>query len=114
MREQPRKKRTMNLHSTMYLLNLFNPVDIMSVFPEFTFHYVSIKSTAYTPNTDIVLKFTFHYVSIKSQIKTKASISNVDLHSTMYLLNLDRGLTGRRRRTNLHSTMYLLNLRQAL
>ena len=98
----------------MYLLNLFNPVDIMSVFPEFTFHYVSIKSTAYTPNTDIVLKFTFHYVSIKSQIKTKASISNVDLHSTMYLLNLDRGLTGRRRRTNLHSTMYLLNLRQAL
>ena len=55
-----------NLHSTMYLLNLVKPVNSLT-------HCV---------------RFTFHYVSIKSIIAKKERRIDKNLHSTMYLLNL--------------------------
>ena len=60
----------------------------MTVFQKFTFHYVSIKSQSvrYNPHTACI--FTFHYVSIKSLSALGCFHTQVDLHSTMYLLNL--------------------------
>ena len=49
----------------MYLLNLLHPVECMMI-PTFTFHYVSIKSDGFW----------------------RAQDHELDLHSTMYLLNL--------------------------
>ena len=54
----------------------------------FTFHYVSIKSIASKVWTTLPVRFTFHYVSIKSAIAFDDGDGNIDLHSTMYLLNL--------------------------
>ena len=54
--------------------------------------------------------FTFHYVSIKSgSVATPFSVI-ADLHSTMYLLNLDHVTIDPLLNAYLHSTMYLLNL----
>ena len=76
-------------------------------------------------------RFTFHYVSIKSRYLVDSKAGNTNLHSTMYLLNLD-DLTNCPQNlwsftfhyvsiksvflevqsvplTDLHSTMYLLN-----
>ena len=54
--------------------------------------------------------FTFHYVSIKSADAHALMIDNLDLHSTMYLLNLRFHVLAAKVRSYLHSTMYLLNL----
>ena len=70
----------------MYLLNL-KIAKKLKLFPEFTFHYVSIKSSHETfvlINSEI---FTFHYVSIKSTCNYTLLELMINLHSTMYLLN---------------------------
>ena len=54
---------------------------------QFTFHYVSIKSTSISLLTHIFIWFTFHYVSIKSNNFPFLRTLYSDLHSTMYLLN---------------------------
>ena len=77
----------MNLHSTMYLLNL-----------------------KWIWETTQRLTFTFHYVSIKSggQVMSVEHYAT-DLHSTMYLLNLLTRTQAKTQQPDLHSTMYLLN-----
>ena len=57
---------------------------------EFTFHYVSIKSTDAEDNHIHGNIFTFHYVSIKSKLVLTVNDSDTYLHSTMYLLNLKK------------------------
>ena len=52
-----------------------------------TFHYVSIKSSGCGVTCTIAKKFTFHYVSIKSVFAKCRASFDIDLHSTMYLLN---------------------------
>ena len=54
---------------------------------QFTFHYVSIKSTSTANPNAKFTEFTFHYVSIKSLIALMRGNRLIDLHSTMYLLN---------------------------
>ena len=54
---------------------------------KFTFHYVSIKSTDVEDNHIHGNIFTFHYVSIKSVFAKCRASFDIDLHSTMYLLN---------------------------
>ena len=99
-----------DLHSTMYLLNLFQNVTEQKL-QRFTFHYVSIKSNSRVKKDSIYFNlhstmyllnpkrpwllyekgstFTFHYVSIKSQPMAANFFSDsFNLHSTMYLLNL--------------------------
>ena len=61
---------------------------------QFTFHYVSIKSQTQAETFTTTNAFTFHYVSIKSFAALAVSAIEADLHSTMYLLNLNLGLTG--------------------
>ena len=98
------------LHSTMYLLILTacNPVLCGSVF---TFHYVSINSTAYRFCTPPVFGFTFHYVSINSsRLLWRGIRGNSYLHSTMYLLIRSGYYCKLEWKRNLHSTMYLLIL----
>ena len=73
----------------MYLLNLRAHVRPLAV-PEFTFHYVSIKSTPRANKPPPIILFTFHYVSIKSRCCPDLYIGKLDLHSTMYLLNPER------------------------
>ena len=58
----------------------------------FTFHYVSIKTTFAHVNSKIVLQFTFHYVSIKTKTAITTGATDVNLHSTMYLLKLLRSV----------------------
>ena len=53
----------------------------------FTFHYVSIKSTTSVITGGLTLTFTFHYVSIKSVLASNNVAVIAYLHSTMYLLN---------------------------
>ena len=79
------------------------------IISEFTFHYVSIKSTAMAIWLGKQYLFTFHYVSIKSLSKLHCNNSYLDLHSTMYLLNHTTAQTQKILDANLHSTMYLLN-----
>ena len=55
----------------------------------FTFHYVSIKSGLTKCVEPRITLFTFHYVSIKSHATDIPSINADNLHSTMYLLNLN-------------------------
>ena len=55
-----------NLHSTMYLLNLDGIALTNATTILFTFHYVSIKSASNLSAMPSVYAFTFHYVSIKS------------------------------------------------
>ena len=55
--------------------------------------------------------FTFHYVSIKSMEQITTGITDLNLHSTMYLLNQYRIPAISRYQQDLHSTMYLLNRR---
>ena len=120
-----------DLHSTMYLLNLAHNTSDDSIVARFTFHYVSIKSVifdvlnfkfnAFTFHYVSIESlaalfllcgdalFTFHYVSIKSLSGTQQTTYRLYLHSTMYLLNqLLLGLH-LHKFANLHSTMYLLN-----
>ena len=104
-----------NLHSTMYLLNLFlsyysslsnnsftfhyvsiKSQSVIIVSPGlslFTFHYVSIKSLKCWRYRKMLKRFTFHYVSIKSTQFSTLFLIRENLHSTMYLLNLCK-LTG--------------------
>ena len=77
-----------NLHSTMYLLNLDGIALTNATTILFTFHYVSIKSKISHLSKITFTKFTFHYVSIKSTASLPYSPDKVYLHSTMYLLNL--------------------------
>ena len=100
--------------------------------PEFTFHYVSIKSLKRSRKTALIIylhstmfllnlfaviasyfkfiPFTFHYVSIKSKYSICMSYSSrVYLHSTMFLLNPSLRLYPIHSHPNLHSTMFLLN-----
>ena len=56
----------------------------------FTFHYVSIKSYIEIFVFGHHRWFTFHYVSIKSAEAEAERQAEIDLHSTMYLLNLDK------------------------
>ena len=56
------------------------------------------------------MTFTFHYVSIKSGVAGYKRIDCIDLHSTMYLLNLTINESLAKNLGYLHSTMYLLNL----
>ena len=98
-----------DLHSTMYLLNLFSKLFKTITVDKFTFHYVSIKSR-WTLSAKYTLKsFTFHYVSIKSKIINAVAHEvirftfhyvSIKSSSLPVLLFLFR---------NLHSTMYLLN-----
>ena len=81
----------MNLHSTMYLLNL-------------EAHYQRLQASHYLHSTMYLLnryiskitndeyKFTFHYVSIKSKKNVIPAIRLYNLHSTMYLLNRPKSL----------------------
>ena len=98
-----------DLHSTMYLLNLaaLQGCDASEII--FTFHYVSIKSIWRRNIMAKVYIFTFHYVSIKSQSPHRLYTVCRYLHSTMYLLNRQIRIYTRKWRYNLHSTMYLLN-----
>ena len=75
----------------------------------FTFHYVSIKSKSDFDDDLFVKLFTFHYVSIKSSLRLYPIHSHPDLHSTMFLLNLQTSQRKTPRETYLHSTMFLLN-----
>ena len=54
-----------NLHSTMFLLNQ-QRIYLRYLIAKFTFHYVSIKSSACRSCLSNLCIFTFHYVSIKS------------------------------------------------
>ena len=97
-----------DLHSTMYLFQL-NYNELISVQCSFTFHYVSIStnkrpleklphkftfhyvSISTLMNTDTlttILIFTFHYVSISTSISGAELFCALDLHSTMYLFQL--------------------------
>ena len=70
----------------MYLLN-HEGFTVWITPMEFTFHYVSIKSiVAYLFKKGGYL-FTFHYVSIKSMEQITTGVTDLNLHSTMYLLN---------------------------
>ena len=77
----------------MYLLNpQVEPAQNL-IRVKFTFHYVSIKSSASQTSESVIFIFTFHYVSIKSlQPNVIGTPVGVYLHSTMYLLNLDEGV----------------------
>ena len=97
-----------DLHSTMYLLNLSEDGCLVEHKTTFTFHYVSIKwvkrpgtsrvwrdlhSTMYLLNASCIsfnslrTSFTFHYVSIKLGKAILTYRAKNHLHSTMYLLN---------------------------
>ena len=96
-----------NLHSTMFLLNL-KFVDALLRQITFTFHYVSIKSES--PRKLVTdFNITFHYVSIKSWGNGQERIDRLNLHSTMFLLNLNLGVNPKTKKEYLHSTMFLLN-----
>ena len=99
-----------DLHSTMYLLNLewSKKVPQNTVHLHSTMYLLNPRSTSY--QFSILLQFTFHYVSIKSAYQHCESFREIDLHSTMYLLNLAQQNTDYAQTSNLHSTMYLLNL----
>ena len=60
---------SINLHSTMYLLNPNIPLVKCAENLRFTFHYVSIKSVTQNGDVTNTNRFTFHYVSIKSVIR---------------------------------------------
>ena len=101
------------LHSTMFLLN-----PILSIYrlakKGFTFHYVSIKSNASTSLLSSAVRFTFHYVSIKSQKLRWETF----LHKlfTFHYVSIKSQLARRNNRVvhNLHSTMFLLNLEKGV
>ena len=88
----------LNLHSTMYLLNLNACTSTIMGGVTFTFHYVSIKSMYSDPSQAILGLFTFHYVSIKSRKATEifknivqftfhyVSIKSVKLSSILQLM----------------------------
>ena len=96
------------LHSTLYLLNR-NTQRLNALGSSFTFHYVPIKSETGSPAAVYLVSFTFHYVPIKSVLDTIAGNALLNLHSTMYLLNLNLLRLLLKWFFNLHSTMYLLN-----
>ena len=76
----------------------------------FTFHYVSIKTKSRLQLTAVEPFFTFHYVSIKTLLKPITCMRCMTLHSTMSLLK-PRSRSGiRRHDIPLHSTMSLLKL----
>ena len=54
------------------------------------------------------LTFTFHYVSIKTYLNYSLYNHHYYLHSTMYLLKLNREISVLCCNNHLHSTMYLL------
>ena len=120
----------MNLHSTMYLLNLkwiwettqrltftFHYVSIKSpdkdtsknTATRFTFHYVSIKSTIHIEYHICLLEFTFHYVSIKSDF-TLDDYNYLKIFTFHYVSIKSKSIdTNYMEWCYLHSTMYLLN-----
>ena len=54
----------------------------------FTFHNVSINSMFPTQLKKSMRKFTFHNVSINSKSAVADKLSDINLHSTMFLLIL--------------------------
>ena len=77
-----------DLHSTMYLLNLFL---VCFWFPTFVYLHSTMYLLNQLPSAQMqrgVPWFTFHYVSIKSINPTQHLNQIYYLHSTMYLLNL--------------------------
>ena len=121
----------LNLHSTMYLLNLvskdtshclnlftFHYVSIKSASThvvinttcEFTFHYVSIKSFLSASSISRPTSFTFHYVSIKSKSESKVSLfsSRFTFHYVS-IKSVIKQIILIVKQIHLHSTMYLLN-----
>ena len=70
----------------MYLLNP-EQGDKITYELKFTFHYVSIKSLDCSNWCRCDHRFTFHYVSIKSSVEQLEVKDDINLHSTMYLLN---------------------------
>ena len=76
-----------DLHSIMYLLIRFNHVRL-KVMIKFTFHNVSINSYLGKHAAGVAVVFTFHNVSINSKSGFKSAISDLNLHSIMYLLIL--------------------------
>ena len=78
----------------MYLLNPDFMLTFFSLTLQFTFHYVSIKSTLDMEILTCSLEFTFHYVSIKSLLRLWTWVPPWHLHSTMYLLNRESKETG--------------------
>ena len=118
-------------HSTMYLLK-HEELQNAILFPWFTFHHVSIKTTTFCVHYCHRIRFTFHHVSIKTifwllfiistlsftfhhvSIKTGACFINKKMqaysHSTMYLLKPVSPVTMSYFFWHSHSTMYLLKL----
>ena len=78
---------TINLHSTMYLLNHNSRVKKDSIY--FNLHSTMYLLNLVKPVNSLThcVRFTFHYVSIKSIIAKKERRIDKNLHSTMYLLN---------------------------
>ena len=78
-----------DLHSTMFLLI---PVCCTrgSAGHLFTFHNVSINSSELGRINKMFEKFTFHNVSINSRQVPQGAGAEVHLHSTMFLLILER------------------------
>ena len=98
------------LHSTMYL---FQHITLSNQYLKrisFTFHYVSI-STESNPAYQYV---SFIYIPLciyfNLSRKNNKEHEEVNLHSTMYLFQQDKTEDKTEDKTNLHSTMYLFQL----
>ena len=91
------------------------PADLLYRDPQhFTFHNVSIKSTCMTPVYCFKIIFTFHNVSIKSQSISDNAV--IILYFTFHNVSIkSRILRNKANHTRgtLHSTMSLLNLDMA-
>ena len=59
--------RSLDLHSTMFLLILRVSGDCAKIIPIFTFHNVSINSCTHLAKPEVMSLFTFHNVSINSR-----------------------------------------------
>ena len=69
--------------------NVFNLIAMIIEVFTFTFHYVSISTG--TANSDNIFcqSFTFHYVSISTDGVYDSIAGSINLHSTMYLFQLN-------------------------
>ena len=99
-----------HLHSTMYLFQLIGACGTFLATLLFTFHYVSISTRASIKNEGGAEKFTFHYVSIS----TLMSIVHFDICNafTFHYVSISTrklNVSGYIQ-TYLHSTMYLFQL----
>ena len=117
------------LHSTMYLFqpgagyfsccsdpiyiplciyfNSAEPDSTLTMY-SFTFHYVSISTTASENGSSDLTIFTFHYVSISTHLANMPYRTRLHLHSFHYVsISTYRQEKYIRSAYNLHPTMYL-------